>query len=79
MRLFEILIFCLILGFLDTYPLIIFSILSDFFETGVFWYYATFLNFVFNPPRFLLETEGFVSIEDSLGFSALCGLHQKFV
>ena len=29
------------------------------------------------PPRFSLQTESFASIEDSLGLTALCDLHDK--
>ena len=47
-----------------------------------FWYYATFLKFVFievPPPQFSLETKRFASIEDFLGFSTLCDSPKTFL
>ena len=50
-------------------------------KTGVLSVVCNFFSqfvFIEAPPRFLLETKSFASTEDSLGFSALCELQEKF-
>ena len=71
MRLFKILVFRLVLGFL-TYTRIFFNA-PNFFKTGIFPVICDFSPICFyrNPLRFLPETKGFVTIEDSLGFLIL--------
>ena len=52
---------------------------SCFFRPSFFWHHATFSQFVLSkPPRLLLEPKRFASIEDCLGFSALCYIFRSF-
>ena len=51
-----------------------------FFKTGVFLVLCVFSNlFLSKLPQFLLESKRFASVEDFLGFSALCDLPEIFV
>ena len=56
--------------------------MSDFrfFKTGVFLVLCVFSNlFLSKLPQFLLESKRFASVEDFLGFWALCDLPEIFV
>ena len=69
------------IGFSQCISNTFFQYYLNFFKTGVFRYYATFFYFVFieAPLQFLQETKRLASIEDSLGFSALCDIPETFL
>ena len=75
-RIYKMNIFVLKIGFLSG-PARYIRIV--FLRPAFFLYDFSLICFYRSPPQFLLETKRFASIEDSLGFLALCDLPKTFI